>query len=115
MKNWTKGDRVVQPKFRNIVANRLCPVETPLVDQHREARGRERLGDRANCKLGLSCRRQSSFYVALTVGFEKDGPGTFPSAIASAATASSSGVRAARAVSFTARWMDIPNSREILR
>jgi hypothetical protein len=66
-------DRVVQPEFRNIIANKLCPIETSLVGQHREARGRERLGDRANCKLGVGCRRQSSFGVALTVSFENDG------------------------------------------
>jgi len=72
-RNAVGRDRVVQPEFRKIVANRLGPVETPLVDQHREARGRERLGDRANCKLGLRCRSQPCFDVALTPGFEKDG------------------------------------------
>jgi hypothetical protein len=49
-----RRDRVLQTEFRDIVANRFCPVEPSLINEHCETRGRERLGDRTDRKLRRS-------------------------------------------------------------
>ena len=65
-------DRIAQSEFGNVIADRLAPVETSLVDQQRQRRGGERLGDRADQKLRLGCRRQPGFNVALAPGLEEN-------------------------------------------
>jgi hypothetical protein len=51
----------------------LVQIETALVDQHRQARGGEGLGDRADRELRPGRHRQSGFHVALAIGFEERG------------------------------------------
>ena len=59
---------IMQPEFRDVLAHRLRPIEAPLVHQERQARGGERLRDRADQELGVGRRLQAGFDVAQAVG-----------------------------------------------
>ena len=63
--------RIMQTKFRDVVAHRPAPVQQPLVDQQGQSRGREGFRDRADHELGVGGNRQTSFDVALAECLEQ--------------------------------------------
>jgi hypothetical protein len=60
-------DGIMQAEFRDVIPNRLRPVKTPLVHQKRQARGGERLRDRADRELRVGGHRQAGFDIAKAV------------------------------------------------
>jgi hypothetical protein len=65
-----RRDRIVQAKLRQIVADRLLPVEPALVDQHRQAERREGLGDRAEDELRILRHGQSRLDIAQSISLD---------------------------------------------
>jgi hypothetical protein len=65
-----RRDRVVESKLRQIVAHRLGPIEAPLVDQHREAKRREGLGDRAEDELRIHRDGQGRLHVTQSISLD---------------------------------------------
>ena len=61
-------DGVMQPEFRDVFPHRLLPIHAPLVHQERQARGGERLRDRADQELCVGCHRQAGFDIAKAIG-----------------------------------------------
>jgi hypothetical protein len=80
----------VQAEFRDVFAHRLVPIQAPLVHQERQARGGERLGDRADQELRVGRHLQAGFDIAQAIGLEQ----RLHSSIACAIRRSSSGTNA---------------------
>ena len=57
----------MQPEFRD-VPHRLLPIKAPLVHQKGQARGGERLRDRADQELRVGCHLQAGFDIAKAIG-----------------------------------------------
>jgi hypothetical protein len=64
-------DGVMQAEFRDVIPHRLLPIEPPLVHQKRQARGGERLRDRADQELCVGCYLRAGFDVAQAIGPEE--------------------------------------------
>ena len=64
-------DGVMQPEFRDVVPHRLLPIHPPLVHQKGQARGGERLRDRADLELRVGGHRQAGFDIAKAIGLEE--------------------------------------------
>jgi hypothetical protein len=64
-------DGVMQPEFRDVIPHRLRPINAPLVHQKRQARGGERLRDRADQELCVGCHLQAGFDIAKAIGPEE--------------------------------------------
>jgi len=62
-----RRDRVVEAKLRQILARRLRPIEARFIDEHREAKRREGLGDRAEDELRIHCDGQARLHVAQSI------------------------------------------------
>jgi hypothetical protein len=61
-------DSVMQPEFRDVIPHRLLPIKPPLVHQKGQARGGERLRDRADQELCFGCHLQAGFDIAKAIG-----------------------------------------------
>ena len=64
-------DGVVQAEFRDVIPDRLLPIKTPLVHQKGQARGGERLRDRADHELCVGGHRQAGFDIAKAVSLDQ--------------------------------------------
>jgi hypothetical protein len=61
-------DGVMQPEFRDVIPHRLLPIKAPLVRQKGQARGGERLRDRADQELRVGRHLQAGFDIAKAIG-----------------------------------------------
>jgi hypothetical protein len=64
-------DRVMQPEFRDVIPHRLLPIKAPLVHQKGQARGGERLRDRADRELSVGGHRQAGFDIAQAISLDE--------------------------------------------
>src|SRR3984957_19952552 len=62
-----RRDRVVEAKLRQILARRLRPSGARWSDEHREAKRREGVGDRAEDELRIRCDGQGRLHVAQSI------------------------------------------------
>ena len=68
-----RRDCVVEAKLRQIIAHRLRPIEARFIDQHREAKRREGLGDRAEDELRIHCYGQARLNIAQPISLDPIG------------------------------------------
>ena len=78
-KSFTGSDILASTRRRNLrspghersirlIPHRLLPIHAPLAHQKRQARGGERLRDRADQELCIGCHLQAGFDIAKAVG-----------------------------------------------
>ena len=62
---------VVEAEFRDVIADRILPIQALLVHQKGQARGGERLRDRADHEMGVGRHRQAGFDITKAIGLDQ--------------------------------------------